>query len=271
MKIVETYPFSFEGTVFDVYYTDDMKFLIPLRPICDTLGLNWAGQRQRSLRDPVLEKHIFTVTAPVLGASGVSQDRELVCLTAQRLHYWFGGVSVQRLKPEIAEKLILFKDRMADALYAFFRSETFPEEIRAELDAVLPPEERKFYQLMDQAAGLKQQIDEHKTRIGKVEDRVSALEARLVGTDFINQVQIRQYLDAVSTLGDLLKERKPKKASSYAVIHNTVKQEFKVGSYQLIPEKQFPDVLTFLANWWKREAPDLELPQIFTVRQDRLL
>jgi hypothetical protein len=271
MKIINTYPFSFEGTVFDIYLTSERKFLIPLKPICDTLGLNWPGQLQRVRRDPVLEKHIFTITAPLVGASGVTQDRELVCITAQRLHYWFGGISVARLEKKIAEKLIVFKDQMADAVYAFFRTQTFPEEIIAELDAALPPEERRYFQLMGQAADLKRNIDEHGARIGKVEDRVAELEARLVGTDFINQAQARQYLNAVNALGDLLKERSPKKASPYAVIHNSIKQEFKVGSYQLIPEKRFPEVMAFLANWWKREAPDLKLPEVFTVRQDRLI
>jgi hypothetical protein len=60
-------------------------------------------------------------------------------------------------------------------------------------------------------------------------------------------------------------------ASPYAVIHNSIKQEFGVPSYQLIPENKFSDVMNYLAKWWKREAAEMELPQIFTVRQDRLL
>lgn len=34
---------------------------IPLRPICDYLGLNWSGQRQRINRDPVLSKILTSV------------------------------------------------------------------------------------------------------------------------------------------------------------------------------------------------------------------
>jgi hypothetical protein len=40
---------------------------------------------------------------------------------------------------------------------------------------------------------------------------------------------------------------------------------------QLIPEGQFPYVMSFLAYWWAREAPDLKLPEVFKVRQDRLI
>ena len=91
-----------------------------------------------------------------------------------------------------------------------------------------------------------------------------------LATDFISHAQAKQYLDAVGTLGDLLKELKPAKASPYAVIHNQVKNAFDVPSYQLIPEKRFGEVMDFLASWWRREAPERGVPQIFQVRQDRL-
>ena len=54
----------------------------------------------------------------------------------------------------------------------------------------------------------------------KIDERVAALEARLAGTDFINHDQAKQYIDAVSILGDMLKTSKTKMASPYAVIHN---------------------------------------------------
>ena len=63
----------------------------------------------------------------------------------------------------------------------------------------------------------------------------------------------------------------PKKAIPYAVIHNEVKRQFDVPSYQLIPEKEFDQVLEFLAKWWQREAPERPVPQVFLARQDRLL
>jgi hypothetical protein len=123
---------------------------------------------------------------------------------------------------------------------------------------------------MDQAANLKEQIGEHGGRLKGLEDRMSALEARLEGTDFISHQQARQYLDAVGMLGDLLKATNPKKASSYAIIHNEVKRQFDVPSYQLIPASEFGKVMEFLAGWWERQAPDRPIPQIFLVRQERL-
>ena len=145
MKIINTYPFTFEGEIFDIYFTDSRKFLIPLRPICERMGTDWAAQYRRTKRDPVLDGHLFTITAPVVDKNGLAQDREITCITAQRLHYWFGGISLARLKPDIQKKMLTYKTEMADAVFAYFRSTTFPDDALAELDAALPPEERRFF------------------------------------------------------------------------------------------------------------------------------
>jgi hypothetical protein len=34
------------------------QIYVPLRPICDYLGLSYAGQRDRVRRDPVLSEHM---------------------------------------------------------------------------------------------------------------------------------------------------------------------------------------------------------------------
>ncbi len=271
MKIVNQFPFEFGDAIFEIYWTDERMFVLPIRQISEALGLSPAGFLQRVRRDPILEKHLYTVRAPVAGADGKSYEVEVICVSIKRLHYMMGTLNVDRIKPELRDRMILFKEQLADAVYAFFRSGVFSEDIRAELDATLPPEEQEFHRRMDEAAALKAQMDAHDVRFTNVEQRLAALETRLMGTDFINFQQSRQYLDAVGVLGDMLKERKSKMASPYAVIHAGVKREFKVPSYQLIAENQFSAVMEYLAAWWKRDAPDLELPQIFVVRQDRLL
>lgn len=272
MKIVDQYPFKFADAIFEIYWTDQRILIIPLRQLCDALGLTFSNQLQRVKRDVVLAKHLHMVRTTVLRVSdGVSSEQEIACLAYRRLDYWMGTIDHMRVKPEHRERLIRFKEEMADALHAYFRTQRLPEDMLAELDAALPPEQRKYHELMDQAASLQGQVGEHGTRLGGLESRVSELEARLVGTDFISGPEARQYLDAVGVLGDLLKEKKAQKASPYAVIHNEVKKKFKVPSYQLIPQKEFGEVMDFLAKWWQREAPERPVPQIFTTRQVRLL
>lgn len=271
MKILDQLPFEFYGATFELYYTDQRLLLLPLRNLCEALGLDFSSQLRRIKNDEGLDDILFTLHAPVLQKDGVAQERDIACLNLHRLPYWLGSVDARRVAPDLKDKVIRFKRELADVAWAAFRTQILPEVMLAEFDATLPQSEQAYHRLMDQAAAVRTQIGEQGTRLGKMEARVAALEARLLGTDFINHVQARQYLDAVAALGDLLKERKSKMASPYAVIHNAVKRELNVASYQLIPEKQFSEVMEFLAKWWKREAPDIPPPEIFSVRQDRLL
>jgi len=74
----------------------------------------------------------------------------------------------------------------------------------------------------------------------------------------------------VGLLGEALKK---KKAGNQAIVHNQVKREFRVPSYQLIPETEFTRVVHFLARWYERlTPPGTQLPGAFVLpEQSRLL
>ncbi|MGD0613224.1 MAG: hypothetical protein ABSB41_17130 [Anaerolineales bacterium] len=58
MKVVESYPFQFADAVFDIYWTDRRKLLLPIHERCDALGLDFSSQLQRVKRNVVLQEHI---------------------------------------------------------------------------------------------------------------------------------------------------------------------------------------------------------------------
>jgi P22_AR N-terminal domain/ORF6C domain len=271
MKIVDQFPFEFYGSLFELYMIDNRQLILPLRPLCEAMGMDFSAQTRRIERDEALADGLVMITAPVLRADGSAQEREVSCLALRLLPYWLGTIDSARVKPELKEKIIRFKRELATVAWAAFRSKILPSDMLAELDTALSPAEQEYHARMDQAANLKEQVGEHGTRIKGLEERMIKLEARLVGTDFISHAQASQYLEAVAALGDLLTETNPKKASPYAVIHNEVKRQFGVPSYQLIPENEFGKVLEFLAKWWAREAPGRSIPEVFRARQDRLL
>jgi len=271
MKIIEQYPFQFADSVFEIYWTDQRLLLLPVRELCEALGLSTPSQLNRIKRDVVMSRHLYSVRARVVGKDGVPQEQEIACLGYRRLDYWMGTIDHERVKPELREKVILFKEEMADAIHAYFRSRRLPEDMRAELDAALPPAQQEYVHLMEQASILGQAVGEHGARLSGLEERVKGLEARLVGTDFISLQQAKQFIDAVGVLASMLKDKHKKGASPYAIVQSEVKKRFQVPSYQLIPESEFPAVMDFLAQWWRREAPERPVPQIFTARQNRLI
>ncbi len=79
------------------------------------------------------------------------------------------------------------------------------------------------------------------------------------------------YLMRRNILASLLNDLWKKRRNPCPIIHIEIKNHLQVPSYFMIPEKEFPQVLEFLADWWRRAAPDRPVPQIYSARQDRVL
>ena len=150
------------------------------------------------------------------------------------------------------QQIIRFKREFAEVAWAAFRSGNLAEDMLAELDATAPPAEQQYYAVMDEAAAMRRDLGQQKRKDCKRSRRLTSLEARLVGTDFINSAQAKQYQDIVAILGSMLQK---KGKGNYATVHAEVKKQFKVPSYQLIPEKDFPKLVNYLTRWYERLTP----------------
>ncbi len=251
MKAIDQFPFEFYGEFFSLVLADDRRLYLPLRRLCDALGINYSSQRKRVLRDEVISDALTNIPLETEYRDSL-RTQEMSCLWLNRLPYWLGTIDTGRIKPELQESVIRFKREFADVAWAAFRTEILPPDILAELDTTLSPAEQEYHKLMDEAADLRRSITSQGEQLERLEARISGLEAQLVGTDFINTAQQRKYLEMVAILGEELKK---KKAGNQAIVHNEVKRQFRAPSYQLIPEKDFPDVVKFLTNWYERIVP----------------
>lgn len=74
---------------------------IPLRPICEYLGLSWSGQRERTMRDPVLSAEVALVRVTRTTATGGIPDS--LCLPIEFLNGWLFGINASRVRPELNE------------------------------------------------------------------------------------------------------------------------------------------------------------------------
>jgi hypothetical protein len=268
---LEEFPFEFYGEIFSVVLASDRQLYLPLSRICDALQIDANAQAQRIRRDEAISDALAQLPLQVsYGEEGVTQTRQLLCLRLNRLPYWLGTLDANRIKEQARrQQVIRFKREFAEVAWAAFRSEILPEDIRAELDATLPAAEQRYYATMDEAAVMRRDLGQQGERLDQVEERLANLEARLVGADFINSAQARQYQEMVAVLGSLLQK---KGTGNYATIHTEVKTQFKVPAYQLIPEKDFPRLVNFLSRWYERlTPPGTPLPDLFTRPQQRTL
>jgi hypothetical protein len=86
------------------------QIYIPLRPLCEYLGLSWSSQLQRTKRDPVLNEALNSVFITNTELSGVGKgQRKVVCLMIEQLPGWLFGISASRVRPELEEKIIRYR------------------------------------------------------------------------------------------------------------------------------------------------------------------
>lgn len=79
---------------------------VPLRPICDYLGLDWSAQRKRINRDPVLTEALMSVvitTTDIDPESRWPHASTMACIPLDMLNGWLFGVNASRVKAELAE------------------------------------------------------------------------------------------------------------------------------------------------------------------------
>ena len=88
---------------------------VPIRPICDNLGVTLAGQRERIIRDPVLSEAVASVSVTL-----TQQAREMLCLPLKFIPGWLFGINANRVKPELLERIIRYQRECYDVLAEAF-------------------------------------------------------------------------------------------------------------------------------------------------------
>ena len=98
------------------FYGDDIPAVIieggevyvPVRPICQYLGVQWSAQSKRIKRDPILSESIVSVS--VMDTQGdPPQRRTMTCLPLDYLNGWLFGINANRVKPELKEQLLRYQ------------------------------------------------------------------------------------------------------------------------------------------------------------------
>jgi hypothetical protein len=271
LRPLDHFPFEFYGDTFTAVLANDRHLYVPLHDMCLTLDVQTNGQIRRIRENEAIADALVPLVITRAYGDEDVQTREMLCLRLDRLPFWLGTMQPSRIKDEKKrEQVVRFQREFADVAWAAFRSQILPPDMIAELDAGLSPTQQEYLRLMDEAAALRQGATRHEERLGTLEQRVADLEARLVGTDFINPAQMKEYMDMVGIVAHLLRK---KGKGNEATVHANIKHEFKVPAYQLIPEAEFDRVKRFMRDWYRRLAgPDAAVPAIFEQpSQKRLL
>lgn len=96
---------NFRGDQLYGFENDDGTF-VALKPIVESMGMDWSAQYRRALRDPILKEGIAIMATP-FGRGG---DQEAVCLKLELVNGWLFTIDTSRIKDDVVrEKVIVYQ------------------------------------------------------------------------------------------------------------------------------------------------------------------
>ncbi len=230
------------------FYGDDILAVIieggavyvPVRPICDFLGVDWSAQRQRIMRDPVLseEIEIVVVTTTKRGNPNV------LALPLDMVHGWLFGINANRVKPEVKELLLRYQRECYRILANHFRQEPLVTD-----DAIARLSQVRAVGLAVAQLAEEQIEFEQKTegRFSKMELRLSTVEDRVAPSQAVTEEQASQVSQAVKAVAMKLGEQSGR--NEYGGVYGELYRKFSITSYKLLSASRFQEAMDFLTQW----------------------
>ena len=256
LTVVEQKFISFYGDELIAVRVADGTIYVPIRPICNLLGLNWAGQRQRINRDPVLVEEATPVCVTHTGHEhGQSQEVDMISLPLKFLSGFLFGVSVKRVKLELQERLIKYQRECYEVLHEAFREGRLTGESGIdELLATDSPAAQAYkmasaiMKIARQQLLLESQIESNTNRIDKHAQRLELIEEQLGSPDrHVTPEQAMQISQAVKAIAHELSKLSGRNA--YGGVYGELYRRFSVNSYKMLPASKFLEAMSWLNSW----------------------
>lgn len=238
---------------------------VPLRPICDYLGLSWAGQYQRINRDAVLSEAAtsVSVTHTDVGRTMGTKTSDMLCLPLKYLNGWLFGINASRVKEELRERLIRYQKECYEILAQAFQSPAARPDVSSTLMQVremglaivrMAEEQMEFDRRLSVQEG---RMDQAAVIVGDLRKRVASIEQQLRPGAAVTDEQASQISQAVKAVAVAL--GKQTKKNEFGAVYGELYRKWSVSSYKLIPARRFDEVMKWLAEWYS-SITDEEIP-----------
>ena len=271
------------------------EVFVPIRPLCEYLGLSWRGQSERITRNPVLKEVVkgvrVTRTPSKDGISG-GGPQVAYCLPLEFLPGWLFGVDSSRVKSELQLKIVRYQRECFRILWQAFHTEalavsgnagsiTKKSEAISELERIrdmglamvrLAEQQIEMHHKLEEhdnrLDGLQNRLNNAATFMGTLNKEVANLREQLSPASLITETQAAKISDRVKQLAEYLNSLDPKKHPPYGAIFAELYRRFGVSDYHHIKRGQFDEVMAFL-NDWRSSAGAGRLPnQLYMFREE---
>lgn len=115
--------FNFQSDTLEAV-RDGNSVWFPLRPICDAIGLDPEGQRQK------LDRHEWAATCKLQATGADGKTYEMLCVDFDTLLMWMGTLDASRVEERIRPKLVLYQREVKVAIRKHFFPTALPQDQR---------------------------------------------------------------------------------------------------------------------------------------------
>lgn len=249
---------EFYGDELTAVLVEDGTVYVPIRPICEYLGLSWAGQRERVNRDPILAESVRGVRVTRTPGTG-GGTQEMLCLPLDYLNGWLFGVNANRVNPEIRTRLLSYQRECYRVLADAFLS---PVTAVSPMDAsdqvlqqlhnmalVIAATTKEMMEAKRLAMDSHRRLDLARDYLRGMNERLKLVEERTAAGPLTpEQAEELRYL--VNQIAELYTQRDPGK-KHYQSVYAALERETGVTSYKAIPPKGYEAARAFLDGWLK--------------------
>jgi hypothetical protein len=253
---------EFYGDTLPAGQLADGTILVPVRPVVEGLGVDWASQYQRLKRDPVLRDALRSVVVTTTDRG----QRPMVALPLKLLPGFLFGLNASRVKAELRERILRYQRECYDVLWNAFKGEVMPV-------LVPPPDLNPAEQallLAEAVASLARQhldleqrhttmadylrpfVTQTRQQLSVHEERLTALELRLSSGATISEAQAAEIAGAVKAVAMLLTERGD--ANGFGRVWGDLYRRYRVTSYHNLPAARYSEALGWLQEWFAELA-----------------
>jgi hypothetical protein len=259
LEVIQQKEVTFYDDQLVAVLVEDGNVYVPIRPLCDLLGIDSAAQRRRIQRDAVLSEVSKPCDVVMASQGQPSQHRSMLCLPLDFVSGFLFGINAQRVKPELKDRLIRYQKEcykvLAEAFYEgrLTADPTFSSLLEKDTPAV---QAYKTFQALTKLAQnqvlMEGRLDQHEERLEQIE-AILGDPGRAVTPDQASQIS--QAVKAVAiALG------KQTKKNEFGAIYGELYRLEGITSYKQLPSQRFSAVMKWLSELYQGLTNGEDLP-----------
>ncbi len=265
---------------------EDGTIYLPVRALCESLGLDRAAQVRRIKRDDAMQEDLHEIAVETDG--GGTQTMQFLRL--ETVPYWLSGVTVNKVKAELRDKLLAYKRWVVRKVYEAFVLEfggdgqpgasgltalatanqalaqpnigTLAHVRELGLALVRLAEEQMALERQQQLTNaeveqLTVRMNRAATVVGQILERVNRLEERTApaGKSAITPEQAAEISLAVKAIAGEMARRDQKESNPYQRVFTALYQRYGIVTYKQLPAQRFADAMSWLQEWYQSLLP----------------